>query len=170
MGSGLLRGDIPPRDQHLHQGVVTADLLNLPVVDVIAAAIPYVDHIGLLVQQQCRHQGGPHPTILLIGAGELVDVGVGLVTGLAEQLGTVLLPLRDPILAQLLQFRSKTLHCNGAGHIARSSAAHTVADHRNGHLLAELAHGIAVLVLTAYRADIRHSKYVHRASSFPGWS
>ena len=81
---GLLVGEPALAAQLLDQGVVLGQPLQLAVAEDVGAAVADVAERDLVVPEQRRGQGGPHPGAGGVLLGELVDLAVRLLGDLLE--------------------------------------------------------------------------------------
>ena len=109
-----------PLDQILYQGVIPGDAFNPVFRDIVGPAVPNVDDIGDIPFHQGAYQRRSHAPAIPFGPGVLKNPVVGRRQGICQ-------PFRRCLMAMEHHLR-KRLHCQSAGYISGSGAAHSVTD------------------------------------------
>ena len=123
---GLLLRHLTGLNQSLHQRLILRELLRAAISHQIGPTVAHLRHVKCIAEQSRNGGGGPHPAMLGVLLGEVVDTGVGL-DGRVPQRGRKRLRRWTfepfPLLAQHGEY---DVGCHAAGEFARRGTTHAV--------------------------------------------
>jgi hypothetical protein len=163
MLSRLFRRQLSPQDQILHHGMVSCDPPDSLVRDMIGAAVPDVNDMDMVTQQQRGYQGGPHPLTVRIREASGKNQMVGFLGGGCQDS----LRLTCPNRLFSRKHPAERIHSHRACNAARPGAAHSVT--YDAHARAVLLNGKpkGILIVLSYCTFIRDTpRDEHRSHPF----
>ena len=153
MAPCLIRGQISPLHQILHQRVISGHLGDGFRCDVINAAVPFVQNRRVGCVKQDGHHGGTHAEAVVVCGGTVVHRFIGMRGSRFQHV----LSIQHTCIPKLRKQFLKRLHCHGAGHLASAGASHTVTDHRQKLMIGQGMDGKSVLILFPYHSAVGDS-------------